>query len=368
MAKNWGKVASTVWPVLVRMAKDHSNPCSYDDLARKIKTTEAKLTRRNIYNALAPIQNHCLDKGYPLLTALVVRQVNGKPTIPGRGFAWGEYIDASDSEKKEYLKELHKEVYEFDWDGVDYSPTGKTGEVHLESFIEFARLLDGRQLKTPRQNKKFVVDVEGNKIFFTPESTGKRRFLDFKDLDGYINLYNAGCRTSKQFIQDADPKENRMNSSYFLAMMEEYQKPHNLTFRKSTLTKAEETEKDAVVKARKGQGRFREYLLEYWNNTCAVTGVSNKKMLRASHIKPWKDSSNRERLNVYNGLLLTPNLDALFDEGLITFGNNKKIRISGKITKKNLTKLGVDNSMSLRKIDKKHQPFLAYHRDNIFSQ
>lgn len=159
-----------------------------------------------------------------------------------------------------------------------------------------------------------------------------------------------------------------MNSSYFLAMMEEYQKPHNLTFRKSTLTKAEETEKDAVVKARKGQGRFREYLLEYWNNTCAVTGVSNKKMLRASHIKPWKDSSNRERLNVYNGLLLTPNLDALFDEGLITFGNNKKIRISGKITKKNLTKLGVDNSMSLRKIDKKHQPFLAYHRDNIFSQ
>lgn len=177
MTKNWEKVASTVWPVLVRMAKDHSNPCSYDDLARKIKTTEAKLTCRNIYNALAPIQNHCLDKGYPLLTALVVRQVNGKPTIPGLGFAWGEYIDASDSEKKEYLKELHKEVYEFDWDGVDYSPTGKTGEVHLESFIEFARLLDGRQLKTPRQTKNLSLMLKGTRFSSPPNLQGKGDFL-----------------------------------------------------------------------------------------------------------------------------------------------------------------------------------------------
>lgn len=87
MAKNWEKVASAVWPVLAHMAKEHRIR-SYDCLARKIKTTEVKLTNRNIFNALAPIQNHCLDNGYPLLTALVVRQVNAKLTVPGIGFAW----------------------------------------------------------------------------------------------------------------------------------------------------------------------------------------------------------------------------------------------------------------------------------------
>ena len=56
----------------------------------------------------------------------------------------------------------------------------------------------------------------------------------------------------------------------------------------------------------------------------------------------------------------------LFDKGLITFGDDKRIKISQTITKENMARLGIDNSMSLRKIDKKHQSFLAYHRDNIF--
>jgi len=102
MAKKWEKVASTVWPVLVRMAKD-SDICSYDDLAREIKTTEAKLTCRNIYNALGPIQNYCLDNGYPVLTALVVRQVNGALTIPGRGFAWS-CVDGWEEERDKVWK------------------------------------------------------------------------------------------------------------------------------------------------------------------------------------------------------------------------------------------------------------------------
>lgn len=114
MAKNWEKVASTVWPVLVRMAKDHAEPCSYDDLARKIKTTEAKLTCRNIHNALAPIQNYCLDNGYPLLTALVVRRVNRKLTIPGSGFAWKHVVDGWEEERNRVWKfpKWEKEVAE----------------------------------------------------------------------------------------------------------------------------------------------------------------------------------------------------------------------------------------------------------------
>lgn len=110
MAKNWEKVASTVWPVLVRMAKNRAKPCSYDDLARKIKTTEAKLTCRNIYNALAPIQNYCLDNGYPLLTALVVQRASGKP---GDGFAWRHVVDWEEELDKVYkFKRWKKEVAE----------------------------------------------------------------------------------------------------------------------------------------------------------------------------------------------------------------------------------------------------------------
>lgn len=110
MAKNWEKIASTVWPVLVRMAKDYADPCSYDDLARKIKTTEAKLTCRNIYKALAPIQNHCLDNGYPILTALVVQRASGKP---GNGFAWRHVYDWEEELDKVYkFKKWKKEVAE----------------------------------------------------------------------------------------------------------------------------------------------------------------------------------------------------------------------------------------------------------------
>jgi len=83
------------------------------------------------------------------------------------------------------------------------------------------------------------------------------------------------------------------------------------------------TEKDALVKARRGQGKFREAVLSYWGN-CAVSNCSELFLLRASHIKPWKDSTNTERLDRYNGLLLNPNLDAAFDKGLISFADDGK--------------------------------------------
>jgi len=106
MAKNWEKVASIVWPKLVRLAKARDTR-SYTKLAHDIKTAEATLTNRNIYNALAPIQNHCLDNGCPLLTAVVVRKVNGKLTVPGSGFAW-DHIDDWEEERDK--------VRDFEWE------------------------------------------------------------------------------------------------------------------------------------------------------------------------------------------------------------------------------------------------------------
>jgi HNH endonuclease len=81
----------------------------------------------------------------------------------------------------------------------------------------------------------------------------------------------------------------------------------------------EKTTREALIDARRGQGKFRVEVGVRWNNICAVTGCGIVEVLRASHIKPWRDSTNRERLDPENGLLLAAHVDALFDKDLITF-------------------------------------------------
>ncbi len=76
------------------------------------------------------------------------------------------------------------------------------------------------------------------------------------------------------------------------------------------------------MKSRVGQGDFRKSLIEKYDGKCVVTGIDLTKLLIASHIKPWRISDNKERLSSENGLLLSANLDKLFDSGLITFMND----------------------------------------------
>ncbi|MEH6849438.1 HNH endonuclease [Bacillus pseudomycoides] len=87
------------------------------------------------------------------------------------------------------------------------------------------------------------------------------------------------------------------------------------------------TEKERLIKSRIGQGKFKKLLLER-ECKCALCGVTDPRVLIASHIKPWSESTNEERLDVNNGLLLCPNHDALFDKHLISFDERGKIVIS----------------------------------------
>lgn len=84
----------------------------------------------------------------------------------------------------------------------------------------------------------------------------------------------------------------------------------------------EATTRKQLIDARIGQGAYRQGLEERWGGKCAVLGVTNKRVLRASHVKPWRLSNNQERLDPNNGLLLSAHLDALFDAGLITFSSS----------------------------------------------
>jgi putative restriction endonuclease len=129
------------------------------------------------------------------------------------------------------------------------------------------------------------------------------------------------------------------------------------------------TEAERLVIQRVGQDVFREALLSYWAGRCAVTGVANPRLLRASHIKPWAlCDTDAERLDVYNGLLLTAHLDAAFDAGLISFDDNGLIIVSAKFTLADREAMAVHNQFSLRRVAEKHLPNLAWHRSFILMQ
>ena len=126
----------------------------------------------------------------------------------------------------------------------------------------------------------------------------------------------------------------------------------------------ERTEKSTLINARVGQGKFRTQLIDYWKG-CALTGFSDTRLLVASHIKPWKKSDNRERLDSFNGLLLIPNLDKVFDLGFITFEETGSIKISGML--ENTEQLGIPKDMRVKLTDA-HQEYMNFHREYVFEK
>jgi putative restriction endonuclease len=121
------------------------------------------------------------------------------------------------------------------------------------------------------------------------------------------------------------------------------------------------TEREALCAARIGQGPFRQDLESMWKG-CAVTGCRELPLLRASHIKPWRASTDVERLDPYNGLLLVPNLDVAFDKGYISFLDEGSIVISSRLDQTTRRIMGIHRNLRLRRVAKKNRLYLDYHR------
>ena len=126
------------------------------------------------------------------------------------------------------------------------------------------------------------------------------------------------------------------------------------------------TEIETLIKARLGQGSFRQNVLEQYPS-CPLTGLDIQPLLIASHIKPWSVCNNNERLDPFNGLMLAPNIDALFDSGLITFETDGTIKISPKIDPENQKRLGISPDMKL-KIEPESEKYFEYHRNHVFQK
>jgi hypothetical protein len=131
-------------------------------------------------------------------------------------------------------------------------------------------------------------------------------------------------------------------------------------------TVPDETTRQALVQARLGQGRWRRDLLRHWSGRCAVTGLEVASLLRASHIKPWRSSDNRERLDVFNGLLLGAAYDAAFDAGLISFNIDGSIAISNQLPAHQLLAAGISDRARVTTLDEAHRSYLAHHRESVF--
>lgn len=128
-----------------------------------------------------------------------------------------------------------------------------------------------------------------------------------------------------------------------------------------------ETIREVIVKARIGQGTYRNKLIRKYNSQCIVTGVTHPKLLVASHIKPWSVCDNHERIDENNGLLLSANIDRLFDCGLITFSNNGAMRVSKFVGTNNEFALNIHNGLEVDlKATSELLKYLEYHRDVLF--
>jgi len=127
-----------------------------------------------------------------------------------------------------------------------------------------------------------------------------------------------------------------------------------------------ETEKETVVMARRGQGLFKQRVMTL-ERACRITGVTEEEHLRASHCKPWRDSSNKERLDGENGLLLTPTMDHLFDQGFIGFEGNGDLVISPVAHLESLVRMGLSpgDKRNVGSFSSGQRSYLEYHRDEV---
>lgn len=234
---------------------------------------------------------------------------------------------------------------------------------NIPDFYQYMVTIGGLQPKTSRDYisrlrflaKHYTIDKtltkEGIEIILDNERNemnGRERY----NTNHAIGDLGAGLKKFLAFI----------NSDYEQALQELNDKEEIKIKQDINL---QETEKEQIVKARRGQGVFRQKLIKYWQG-CSVSQYKRFDLLMASHIKPWRVSDNQSKLDVFNGLLLTPNLDKLFDKGYITFDKRGHIGFSGIISEEDKRILFLDDSMALRSVCDEHIEYLKYHNNNCF--
>ena len=213
------------------------------------------------------------------------------------------------------------------------------------------------------------------------EEDGNKVDLNFHELDAPINLksFSPDLQKSLNVFHGPLNSNGTGNQGYLykvsddagtnlLSVIESQNKLDIETEFVEDIEKEDisETTKKAIIESRIGQGQFRKELIDFWDGKCAVSGLQLTDILIASHIKPWKVSNNKERLDQYNGLLLSPTYDKLFDSGYISFDIDGKIIISELLSLQQRALLHINEKCKLIKnLDSQFSNYLTYHKNNI---
>lgn len=184
------------------------------------------------------------------------------------------------------------------------------------------------------------------------------------------SMYNEALKELMTVLREYDDSATVLDAHSFVWIIERYPKVTEYIFEESRVDAADQQLKKEQIrptKTRVNQTEFRKNVVAFWNGKCCVTGCGKTDVLIASHIKPWRKCiTNAECVDPYNGLLLIPNVDRLFDAGYISFDDNGKILISSALTEADAAMLGVTNGTRIEELLPKHQKYLEYHRENVF--
>lgn len=282
----------------------------YNEFIKHSDSSSRYETKKNLYakysvgDCLGIVNDFLATYGLPFISAIVIAKDDSTNEIPKKGF----------------FKCLwgYKEIYK-------YESLLYVGKEEVENLSDY--------------EKRAIVDDIKVKIE--------------RDFDKIIDAFKK--LNDKRFF--CDYTENEKNNNSF--------QQENLLVSEIQSEEYKQTEKEAIVKIRIGQSQLRtEKLMQ--NDCCEICGIKTKELLVVSHIKPWCESDNIEKLDVENTLLFCPIHDALFDKGFITFDARGRIKISEKLDEMEQALLNINDDSNISVLSNEKARYLNYHSQNIF--
>jgi 5-methylcytosine-specific restriction protein A len=215
--------------------------------------------------------------------------------------------------------------------------------------------------------------TKGNLALRDHLQNGKRVFLFESESKGFVKFIGEVEFFDADYFETHDTSgATRLGIKFFFKRKGTYVPIQPTLFNSTTIVSdplveyeiklPNETERKGLVTSRVGQGAYRKRIIHRWEYQCAVTGFDKLNLLIASHIVPWADSNDNERLDVHNGILLSPTYDALFDRHLITFENNGKIILSNSIETQAFRKIAVTGQEKIQNLSNFNIEYLEKHR------
>lgn len=245
--------------------------------------------------------------------------------------------------------------------------------------------LENRKIRAISKVKCKAYDCECPKEFNRPDwsKDGRKVDLNLTEFDNPINVDSIFNKIKDNLPEKYSPfnVHGGGNQGYFyeigakvfnIILNTDFDEGENISdnLEQSTSSPTGSSTLSSVALNRRSsswQNFFKKKLFKLWSAECVITKVKNKNLLIGAHIKPWSKSNDTEKIDEYNGLLLAPGPDKIFELGLISFEDNGKIIISSQLSNEDLTKLNINKNLILNFKDE-HKKYIKYHREIKFKK